>query len=87
MTVLAYLELLVAKRLARVVTYTRLPTGHGHSDIDGCFAVIWEKVKHIHVHTMEEYERAIKAAYRKKENVDVVDVEVVPDWQGSSPPY
>jgi hypothetical protein len=54
--------------------YTRLPTGHGHSDIDGCFAVIWENVKPIHVNTMDE------DAYKKTSiQVEVVDVEAVPE--------
>ena len=33
--VLAICELLVAKRMTRVLTLTRLPTGHTHEDIDG----------------------------------------------------
>lgn len=80
-TVLGFCEHIVAKRLARRVTYSRLPTGHGHSDIDGCFAIIWDKVKLIHVNTMEEYTQAIKDAFKKKDlSVNIVDVEAVLDY-------
>ena len=78
---LGFLEHLVAKRLTRRVLYSRLPTGHGHSDIDGCFAIIWDKVKLIHVNTMEEYAQAIKDAFTKRGLiVNVVDVEAVLDY-------
>jgi hypothetical protein len=38
--ILHHLEHLVSKRVAREIWYTRLPTGHTHDDIDGCFGVI-----------------------------------------------
>jgi hypothetical protein len=34
-TLLSMLELLVVKRLAHLIVYTRLPKGHTHEDIDG----------------------------------------------------
>jgi len=34
-SVLAMCELIVSKRMARVLLLTRLPTGHTHEDIDG----------------------------------------------------
>ena len=37
---LGILELLVIKRLVRVVWCTRLPPGHTHEDIDAVFGVI-----------------------------------------------
>jgi hypothetical protein len=38
---LALLELLVTKKMARVIFYTRLPVGHTHEDIDAAFATVW----------------------------------------------
>jgi hypothetical protein len=35
--VLGFLELLVARCIAKKVVFTRLPVGHTHEDIDGCF--------------------------------------------------
>ena len=35
---LSILELLVVKRIVRLVYYSRLPTGHTHEDIDAAFA-------------------------------------------------
>jgi hypothetical protein len=35
--VLAMCELLVAKKMAKTVVYSRLPVGHTHGDIDACF--------------------------------------------------
>jgi len=34
-TFLASLELITIKRMAHLIVYTRLPTGHTHEDIDG----------------------------------------------------
>lgn len=75
--------------MARVVTYTRLPTGHGHSDIDGCFAVVWERVKRMHYLTFEEYENALISAFRNTQdfNVNVVDVHAVADWTAIMKPH
>ena len=39
-SILAGLEWLVIKRMARVIYYTRLPTGHTHEDIDGMTCII-----------------------------------------------
>lgn len=37
---LSMLELLVVKRIVRLVYYTRLPPGHTHEDIDACFGAV-----------------------------------------------
>jgi hypothetical protein len=38
--VLGFLELIVARRMAKKVYFTRLPVGHTHEDIDACFGYI-----------------------------------------------
>jgi hypothetical protein len=42
---LAAMELIIAKRMVRVIHYTRLPTGHTHEDIDACFGHIKKILK------------------------------------------
>jgi len=37
---LAALEFLTAKRLCKKIVLTRLPVGHTHEDIDGCFGTV-----------------------------------------------
>lgn len=38
--VLGICELIAIKRLAKVVTFTRLPVGHTHEDVDALFKII-----------------------------------------------
>ena len=45
--VLALCELRVVKRMARVLTLTRLPTGHTHEDIDGNLSSVVYLFDHI----------------------------------------
>jgi hypothetical protein len=76
--VLAYLELLVSKRVARLIYFTRLPTGHTHEDIDAVFAHVWVYFRIKPVHTLEEYKDGIEKAFRdSKLSVEVKDVMVV----------
>ena len=77
--VLGLLEVLVAKRICRKITFTRLPTGHAHEDIDAIFGVLWEYVKDRVLEDLDSYAEALKSALKKSElNVDVVDIPVVP---------
>ena len=61
--VLAFLELLVVKRICKVIYYTRLPVGHTHSDIDACFAVIWRIFRHTTCATLDEYKAVLERAF------------------------
>lgn len=51
----AMLELLVAKRVAKIFYYTRLPVGHTHCDVDAAFAVIWKLYRMDSIMTLKEY--------------------------------
>jgi len=80
--VLALLELLVIKRVCSVIYYSRLPTGHTHEDIDGCFGVISFAFRSDPCETLEYYVEVIEKCF-KKENMKgtVKDVYLVPDLQ------
>ena len=78
---LGMMEVLVAKRFARVITLTRLPVGHTHEDIDGCFAHIWNWMKTRPVLTLDEYKVGIEEAFRSTAlNPTVTDVYVIPGY-------
>lgn len=79
--VLAVLELLVHKRMAKQILYTRLPTGHTHEDIDACFALIWSRCRNCSCETVEQYKANIIDAFKDtKLNPTVEDIVVVPDY-------
>lgn len=82
---LLMLELLVIKRLCRKVVFTRLPTGHTHEDIDGCFGVIWRHLQGKVIPTLEKYkELAIEALSKDSKHnhykVKVEEIMVLPDY-------
>lgn len=79
--VLAMLELLVVKRMARLVYFTRLPTGHTHEDIDATFAVVWKVFRKQHCETLELYKQMIEEALGSDAlSASVVDIMVVPNY-------
>jgi hypothetical protein len=79
--VLAMLELIVTKKMVRVITSTRLPTGHTHEDIDACFAHIWASCRDIPSLTLEEYENHILTHFEKtKIPTKIKNVYVIPDY-------
>jgi hypothetical protein len=79
--VLAFLELLVVKRICRKITMTRLPTGHAHEDIDAIFGVIWEHCKNLVLEDLDAWARALEKALEKSGlNVKVVDINYVPSF-------
>ena len=53
-TILALCEYLVAKRMVKSITYSRLPTGHTHEDIDATFAHVWKGMRQKTIHTIDE---------------------------------
>jgi hypothetical protein len=74
-------ELLVSRRLISRIVLTRLLVGHTHEDIDGKFALIWNKIKNCHVLTPSEYATAIALALKHKSLfVAIHDLFVVPDY-------
>ena len=76
-TILALCEWLVVKRMIKTVTYTRLPTGHTHEDIDACFAHIWRGMRQESVHTVDEYKEKIKNIFNGSLSVLVSDLYVI----------
>lgn len=78
---LGILELLVHKRLARRIMYTRLPTGHTHCDIDGGFGHMKNFFKQHPCETLEDFQEGIRLFYEKtKLKPQVEFVHVVPDY-------
>lgn len=79
---LGFLELLVAKGLVQIIYYTRLPTGHTHEDIDGCFGVIAGAFSGNPCLTREKHKDRIEKAFSKGtfKTVEVKDVYVLPNY-------
>jgi hypothetical protein len=76
------LELLVVKRIARLVYFTRLPTGHTLEDIDACFAIIWRIFRSGTCETLEKYKDMIEAAFKdSKLNAKMKNVYIIPNFQ------
>jgi hypothetical protein len=79
---LGMLELLVVKRMARLVVYSRLPTGHTHEDIDAGFGAIKGCCFNRKCETFEDYVTQIEDYFSgSRLNVSVKDIYVVPDYQ------
>jgi len=69
--VLGMLELLVVKRMAQVIYFTRLPVGHTHEDIDACFGIMWKYRGRFDLcETFSEFRSHVTRAF-KNENMDV----------------
>ena len=64
--VLGFLELLVIKRLAELILFSRLSTGHTHEDIDSCFSVIWLALRSHSCETLEKHKQMIENAFKSK---------------------
>jgi hypothetical protein len=82
MYLLSMMELLISKRMCKVIYVTRLPTGHTHEDIDACFALIWTAFRHRPCESLQKYKKFIQDALGDTRlKVNVVDVMVVPDYK------
>ena len=80
-TLLGLLELLVAKRIIRLIYYTRLPVGHTHSDIDAIFGVIWRKIYNSPCDTLSGYKRKVTLAFNAEGmSPELIDVYLLPDY-------
>lgn len=75
-------ELLVHHGILDEIYNTRLPVGHTHEDIDAKFALIWVRIKGMHLKTPQVYKRMIEQALGKKGAlpVHVIDLHVIPDF-------
>jgi hypothetical protein len=75
------MELLIVKRMCRVIYVSRLPTGHTHEDIDACFGLIWQAFRHRPCESLQRYKRFIEDALGSSIiKAQVVDVMVVPNY-------
>lgn len=80
-TLLATLELLVAKRIIKTIVMTRLPVGHTHADIDAVFGVIWSIFRGEPCLTLQQYKSMIEDVLKgTKLKCTVEDVMVIPDY-------
>ena len=81
--VLSMIELLVVKRVCRLIYFTRLPTGHTHEDIDACFGTIWGAFRSACCESLELYKKRILHAFGNNSllKASVVDVMVIPDYR------
>lgn len=73
--------LLVASGITEKVVLTRLPVGHTHEDIDGCFALIWRRLRDAFVLTRSKFKTLIEQALSCKFKVIVKELFVVPDYE------
>ena len=79
---LGMLELLVTKKVAREIVYTRLPTGHTHEDIDACFGVIRKHLFDNEYETLSMFKKLIEGAFiSEKLNAEVLFINVIPDYK------
>jgi len=79
---LGMLELLVTKKVAREIIYTRLPTGHTHEDIDACFGVIRKHLFDNEYETLSMFKKLIEGAFiSEKLNAEVLFINVIPDYK------
>ncbi len=75
----------MTKRIAREITFTRLPTGHTHDDIEAVFAILW---KHWYsfstIDTMSQLQEGIRNLFSREEGMlfQMHDwVMVIPDYK------
>ena len=79
---LAMLELLVVKRMCRLIYFTRLPTGHTHEDIDACFALIWLCFRSESCETLQGYKKTIEETFAETNlKAKMKDIYVIPNYQ------
>jgi hypothetical protein len=79
--VLGVLELLVVKRICKDIWYSRLPTGHTHEDIDGCFGTIWSALCSEPLLTMDDWkDKVLKTFDQTTLKASVKDIWVIPDF-------
>lgn len=84
--VLGMLELLVTKRMAKRIYYTRLPTGHTHEDIDACFGVIWKGLRSSPCLTLNAYKQAVERLFQRNDmnksvkKATVIDLYFIPSY-------
>ena len=79
-TIIALCEYLVAKRIIKTITYSRLPTGHTHEDIHACFAHIWRGMRQRTAHSVDDYTNEINTIFNGSLQAKVKDLYVIADF-------
>ena len=59
----AWMEFLLAKGLIAEAYLSRLPVGHTHEDIDGCFGTLASWFGNINIQTPQQYKEEIIKAF------------------------
>lgn len=78
---LGMLELLAVKRVCKDIWYTRLPKGHTHEDIDGCFGIIWSALCTEPLVTMDDWKAAVEKMFDGSAiKAEVRDLWIIPDY-------
>ena len=78
---LSMLELIVIRKMVRVIHSTRLPTGHTHEDIDACFALIWSCFRDKPCLTLKDYKDNIIDNFKNsKIPTTMKDIYVIPAY-------
>jgi hypothetical protein len=86
--VLAFLEMLVVKRIVKRIYYTRLPTGHTHEDIDACFALIWNWFLKQNIISPQDYKSELEKAFAdSKLMVSITDIDFIPNYKDWIKPH
>jgi hypothetical protein len=79
-TTLAVCVLLINHGVLDKIVLTRLPVGHTHEDIDGCFALIWKKLRDEYIITPSQFSDLIAHTLKQKHRVVVQDVHATADY-------
>ena len=80
--ILCLMELLVVKRIVRIINLTRLPVGHTHDDIDACFGHLWKILRKRIISSVQSYKEQVELKFKKhKLRVYVKHVYVIPDYK------
>ena len=81
---LALLEFMVIKRMAKRIILTRLPKGHIHDDMDAVFGLLWKWMSSRIIETVEQFKIGVEEAFShlsSRLKVKVKFIDVLPDYQ------
>ena len=87
---LSMLQLIVNKQLCNQLVYSRLPTGHGHTDNDGGFGTVKEIIKQAVLAGWDSFEKEVTRRLGEEcsmLNCSVENIYVINDWETYIKPY
>ena len=62
---LALLEFIFIKRMAKKVILTRLPVGHTHDDMDAIFGLLWKWMSGRIVETVDKFKEGVRESFSR----------------------